>query len=513
MKKHSFKLISSIIIIIFSIFFAFPSLFDLGDHLPGWWSKNKLKLGLDLQGGSQLLLQVETEKAIQEKLETQTEDIRAELSKADIKAQDLKLVNNIIFVKVSDDEINKLKNIIKENNQLEAEFDKGVAKINFTEQFIRGFQNSVILQSLEIIRKRVDEVGTNEPIIQVQGKQRVLVQLPGLENPDRIKSLLGQTAKMNFRMVDEKAMSLLGEKKYFVGSEILDGDDFAINYIVKKRIGVSGDNLVDANASVDQFNRPIVSIRFDSIGSRKFADLTAKNVGKRFAIVLDKKVISAPVIREAIPSGSAQISGNFSFDSANDLAILLRAGSLPAPISIIEERTVGPSLGQDSINAGVISVIIALSLVLIYMIFIYGKLGLIANFVLIINFLFIIGWLVLFQATLTLPGIAGIALTVGMAVDANVLVFERIREEKILGRSKISSINTGFDQALRAILDANVTTLIAALILFFLGSGPIRGFSITLGLGVVSTILCTMIISRLLINYFYILNPNRKIEI
>ncbi|GIS23598.1 MAG: hypothetical protein CM15mP124_0780 [Alphaproteobacteria bacterium] len=485
----------------------------LDDHLPNWWSKNKLKLGLDLQGGSQLLLQVETEEAIQEKLATQTEDIRTELTKANIQPQDLKLVNNIISVKVNDDEIKKLENIIQENNQLEVEYDKGVAKINFTEQFIREFQNSVILQSLEIIRKRVDEVGTNEPIIQVQGKQRVLVQLPGLENPDRIKSLLGKTAKMNFRMVDEKAMSLLGEKKYFVGSEILEGDDFSINYIVKKRIGVSGDNLVDANASVDQFNRPIVSIRFDSIGSRKFADLTAKNVGKRFAIVLDKKVISAPVIREAIPSGSAQISGNFSFDSANDLAILLRAGSLPAPISIIEERTVGPSLGQDSINAGVISVIIALSLVLIYMIFIYGKIGLIANFVLIINFLFIIGWLVLFQATLTLPGIAGIALTVGMAVDANVLVFERIREEKILGRSKISSINTGFDQALRAILDANVTTLIAAVILFFLGSGPIRGFSITLGLGVVSTILCTMIISRLLINYFYILNPNRKIEI
>ena len=513
MKKYSFKFISSIAIITFSIFFAFPSLFDFGDHLPNWWSKNKLKLGLDLQGGSQLLLQVETEEAIQEKLATQTEDIRTELAKANIQPQDLRLVNNIISVKVNDADIKKLENIIQENNQLEVEYDKGVAKINFTTQFIREFQNSVILQSLEIIRKRVDEVGTNEPIIQVQGKQRVLVQLPGLENPDRIKSLLGKTAKMNFRMVDEKAMSLLGEKKYFVGSEILEGDDFSINYIVKKRIGVSGDNLVDANASVDQFNRPIVSIRFDSIGSRKFADLTARNVGKRFAIVLDKKVISAPVIREAIPSGSAQISGNFSFDSANDLAILLRAGSLPAPISIIEERTVGPSLGQDSINAGVISVIIALSLVLIYMIFIYGKIGLIANFVLIINFLFIIGWLVLFQATLTLPGIAGIALTVGMAVDANVLVFERIREEKILGRSKISSINTGFDQALRAILDANVTTLIAAVILFFLGSGPIRGFSITLGLGVVSTILCTMIISRLLINYFYILNPNRKIEI
>ena len=513
MKKYSFKLISSLIIIVFSILFAFPSLFDKNEKLPNWLSKNKLKLGLDLQGGSQLLLQVETEKAIEEKLATQTEDLRTELINSNIQPKDLKLIDNVIVIKVNDNEIEKLRNIINANNQLDAKYEKEIAKINFTEQYIREFQRSVILQSLEIIRKRVDEVGTNEPIIQVQGKQRVLVQLPGLENPDRIKNLLGKTAKMNFRMVDEKAMGLLGEKKYFVGSEILEGDEFAINYIVRKRIGVSGDNLVDANASVDQFNRPIVSIRFDSIGSRKFADLTAKNVGKRFAIVLDKKVISAPVIREAIPSGSAQISGNFTFDSANDLAILLRAGSLPAPISIIEERTVGPSLGQDSINAGVISVIIALSLVLIYMVFIYGKIGLIANFVLIINFLFIIACLVLLQATLTLPGIAGIALTVGMAVDANVLVFERIREEKILGRSKISSINTGFDQALRAILDANVTTLIAALILFFLGSGPIRGFSITLGLGVVSTILCTMIISRLCINYFYIHNPNRNIEI
>ena len=513
MKKYSFKFLSSIAIILFSLFFAVPSLIDVDSNLPSWMIKNKLKLGLDLQGGSQLLLQVETQKAIQEKIQTQVEDIRTALLNVDLKPEYIRLIKNTISIKVNKDDIKQFEEIIRENSQLLVKSDNGVYKINFTEKFIREFQNSIILQSLEIIRKRVDEVGTNEPIIQVQGKQRVLVQLPGLEDPDRIKSLLGKTAKMNFRMVDEKSMSILGEKKYFVGSEILEGEEFGVNYIVKKRIGVSGDNLVDANASVDQFNRPIVSIRFDSIGSRKFADLTAKNVGKRFAIVLDKKVISAPVIREAIPSGSAQISGNFSFDSANDLAILLRAGSLPAPISIIEERTVGPSLGQDSINAGVISVVIALSLVLIYMVFIYGKIGLIANFVLIINFLFIIGWLVLFQATLTLPGIAGIALTVGMAVDANVLVFERIREEKMLGRSKISSINTGFDQALRAILDANVTTLIAALILFFLGSGPIRGFSITLGLGVVSTILCTMIISRLLINYFYIQNTKRDIEI
>lgn len=513
MKKYSLKFICSLTILFFSLFFALPSLINNNNILPNWWANNKIKLGLDLQGGSQLLLQVETQAAIKEKLLNQIEDIRVLSSKKNISLLEVKLIKNTIYIAIEKEDQNDFKKIIEENPQLELKTDNDSFTISFSETYLREFRSSIILQSLEIIRKRVDEVGTNEPIIQIQGKQRILIQLPGLENPDRIKNLLGKTAKMNFRMVDEKAMNSFSEKKYFIGSEILDDDEFGIKYVIKKRVGVSGDNLVDANASVDQFNRPIVSIRFDSVGSRKFADLTSKNVGKRFAIVLDKKVISAPVIREAIPTGNAQISGNFTFDTANDLAILLRAGSLPAPISIIEERTVGPSLGQDSINAGVVSVIIALSLVLLYMLLIYGKIGLIANFVLIVNFLFIIAWLVLFKATLTLPGIAGIALTVGMAVDANVLVFERIREEKMLGRSKVSAINIGFDQALRAILDANVTTLIAAIILFFLGSGPIRGFSITLGLGVISTILCTMIISRLLISYFYINNTNRNIEI
>lgn len=513
MKKYSFKLVSALAILIFSLFFAIPSLINNKTLLPDWWAKNKIKLGLDLQGGSQLLLQVETAEAIREKLQNQLEDIRVTSLEKNIELINVKFINDKMNITIAEVDHEVFTGILEENKQLKFQLVDGSFQVGFSEQYLREFQSSIILQSLEIIRKRVDELGTNEPIIQIQGKQRVLVQLPGLENPDRIKNLLGQTAKMNFRMVDEKAMRAISEKKYFIGSEILEGDEFSLKYIVKKRIGVSGDNLVDANASVDQFNKPIVSIRFDSIGARKFADLTSKNVGKRFAIVLDKKVISAPVIREAIPSGSAQISGNFTFDTANDLAILLRAGSLPAPISIIEERTVGPSLGQDSINAGVISIVIALSLVLLYMLIIYGKIGLIADCVLIINFLFIIAWLVLFQATLTLPGIAGIALTVGMAVDANVLVFERIREERILGRTKISAINTGFDQALRAILDANITTLIAAVILFFLGSGPIRGFSVTLGLGVLSTILCTMIISRLLINYYYINNNKRDIEI
>ncbi len=514
MRKPSTKLISTFIIILFSIYFAVPSLLQnkfLGYTL---WNKDKIRLGLDLQGGSQLLLQVETKKALDEKLLNLSEEIRDTLATDEIYFDDLFVDNAKINLKLSKkSHLEEVEKILKRLDTVSFTMENNNFLIEFKEDYKKNFVRSLILQSLEIVRKRIDEVGTNEPIIQIQGKQRILVQLPGLKDPDRIKRLLGKTAKMNFRMVDEKAMGQLNKKKFFIGSEIVNHLENNLPYVVKKRIGVSGDNLIDANASVDQFNQPVVSIRFDSIGSRRFADLTSKHTGKRFAIVLDGKVISAPVIREAIPTGNAQISGNFTFESANDLAILLRAGSLPAPISILEERSVGPSLGEDSIRAGTFSVIIALSLVFVYMIFIYGKLGLIANTVLIVNFLFIIAWIVLLEATLTLPGIAGIALTVGMAVDANVLVFERIREEKKLGRSKISAINTGFQQALRAILDANITTLIAAIILFFMGSGPIKGFSITLGLGVISTITCTIIISRLLIDYFYIRNSKREISI
>ena len=514
MKKPSFKFVTSVLIVLFSLYFSIPSLIQNNKIKALFSGDNRIRLGLDLQGGSQLLLQVETEQAMSEKLSNMSEEIR-----------DLFTDNEVFFDNIRNDgqqieiylessfEKSKVESLLENLSTINYTFDADKLLIQFKEDYKKTFVRSLILQSLEIVRKRIDEVGTNEPVIQVQGKKRILVQLPGLKDPERIKRLLGKTAKMNFRLVDEKGMNVINEKKYFIGSEIISHSENPIEYVVKKRIGVSGDNLIDANASVDQFNEPVVSIRFDSIGARRFADLTSKHTGERFAIVLDNKVISAPVIREPIPTGNAQISGNFTFETANDLAILLRAGSLPAPISILEERSVGPSLGEDSIKAGTFSVLIALSLVFIYMIFIYGNLGIIANFVLTINFLFIIAWIVLLEATLTLPGIAGIALTVGMAVDANVLVFERIREEKKLGRSKISAINTGFEQALRAILDANVTTLIAAVILFFLGSGPIKGFSITLGLGVLSTITCTIIISRLLIDYFYTRNPKREINI
>ncbi len=514
MKKLNTKFLVSIFIIFFSLLYAIPALFQSFNILPSFIEKKSVRLGLDLQGGSQLLLQIETDQALEEKLQNLSEDIRIKLEEKNISSTSISLDKKAVkLIMEKDKDIDKAITIVKDFDSVDFRKENLVIQLYFTDKYINQFYSSLVLQSLEIIRKRIDEVGTNEPIIQIQGNQRILVQLPGLKDPDRIKSLLGKTAKMNFRMVDEKNMRLVNEKKYFVGAEIIQHADTQMPFVIKKRVRVSGDNLVDASASVDQFNRPIVSIRFDSLGSRKFSDLTTKNVGNRFAIVLDNKVISAPVIQEPIPTGNAQISGNFTFESANDLAILLRAGSLPAPITIAEERTVGPSLGEDSIKAGSTSLIIAFILVLTYMFLIYGKVAFIANFVLIINILFLVSCLIILDATLTLPGIAGIALTVGMAVDANVLIYERIREEQKLGRSKISSIDTGFSQAFRAILDANVTTLIAALILFFMGSGPIKGFSITLGLGVFSTIICTMVISRLLINYFYIRNKNRELKL
>ena len=383
-------------------------------------------------------------------------------------------------------------------------------QVSFTEEKITEIRDYAILQSIEIIRRRVDEVGTNEPIIQRQGDDRILVQLPGLDDPERIKRLLGKTARMNFRMVNETASideALSG--RIPPGSDLLYELDprtgeKTLPYIIYKRIGVSGDQLVDANPSMDQYNQPVVSLRFDSTGSRKFGDLTSKNVGKRFAIVLDGEVISAPVIREAITGGSGQISGNFTFETASDLAVLLRAGALPAPLTILEERSVGPSLGKDSINAGMYAAIIAIILVIIYMLVIYGaRFGVTANISLIINILLILAILGVLDATLTLPGLAGIALTIGMAVDANVLIFERIREESRSGRSNIGAIDNGFKEAFRTIVDANITTLLAAIILFQFGSGPVKGFAVTLALGVMTTMFTSLLLSRGIITIWY----------
>ena len=359
-------------------------------------------------------------------------------------------------------------------------------------------------QAIEIVRRRVDEIGTNEPNILKRGNDRILVELPGLDNPGRIKSLLGKTANLTFQFITQNSEESFGTEKLMF-------EDESEEVIVSKRIILSGDNLVDAKPSMDtQNNETVVTFSLDRVGAKKFGKATSTGVGKRLAIVLDDKIISAPTIREPIIGGSGQISGNFTFQSATDLALLLRSGALPAPLSIIEERTVGPDLGQDSIDAGILSLIIGFILVVLFMIYKYRIFGLIANLALISNLFLLVGILTLFEATLTLPGIAGIILTVGMAVDANVLIFERIKEEVKNEKNYIIAFDSGYTKSRTTILDANITTLIAAFILFFMGSGPIKGFSITLGIGILTTLFSVYFIARLFTSLFVIKNKNKE---
>ena len=511
---ENWKKVLILIVSIFAILFSLPN-FISKNNLPNFFKAGEIRLGLDLQGGSYLLLEVESDSLQTDRLNSVADELRVVLRNANprIGYRNLSVINTeLTFSLIEENDVDLIKSLILniDDSLIVNNEDFSSIQVSFSEEKITEIRDYAILQSIEIIRRRVDEVGTNEPIIQRQGDDRILVQLPGLDDPERIKRLLGKTARMNFRMVNETASideALSGRVP--PGSDLLYELDprtgeKTLPYIIYKRIGVSGDELVDANPSMDQFNQPVVSLRFDSTGSRKFGDLTSKNVGKRFAIVLDGEVISAPVIREAITGGSGQISGNFTFETASDLAVLLRAGALPAPLTILEERSVGPSLGKDSINAGMFAAIIAIILVVIYMLIIYGsRFGVTANISLIINILLILALLGVLDATLTLPGLAGIALTIGMAVDANVLIFERIREESRSGRSNIGAIDNGFKEAFRTIVDANITTLLAAVILFQFGSGPVKGFAVTLALGVMTTMFTSLLLSRGIITIWY----------
>ncbi len=488
---------------------------DLLAKLPDWAPKSKITLGLDLQGGSHIMLQVEKADIIKERLQTTIDDIRSGLRGAGIGYTGLSGTGQDIQVRIRDvSQIDAAKEALADitaqvssggltggaitEATLEDAGD-GLLKFHITDQGINYRVSSAVTQSIEVVRRRVDELGTTEPIIQRQGEDRIIVQVPGLSDPERLKGLLNQTAKLSFHMVDMtmSAQDALNSRPP-AGSEVLySTDDPAIPYLVEKRALVSGENLVDAQASFNsQTNEPIVSFRFDSKGSTRFAQATSENVGRPFAIVLDDQVLSAPVIREPILGGSGQISGSFTVDSANDLAVLLRAGALPATLTIVEERTVGPGLGADSIRAGVTAGIIGAVLVVVFMIVAYGYLGVVANIAVTLNVVLILAVLTTLGSTLTLPGIAGIVLTIGMAVDANVLIYERIREESRSGRPLIQAIDSGFSRAFATILDANVTTLIAAVILFFLGSGPVRGFAVTLSVGIVTTLFTAFTLTR-----------------
>ena len=509
--------------VLVSMLYALPNVLPKPflDSLPSWAPTKPMTLGLDLQGGSHILLQVEREDLIAERLATTRDDVRRVLR--DAKIEYTGLSGSGTQVKVTVPDAAKLEDARAKLGELTlpvnaSMFSSGsVSEIALTEaqpgQFVLSLTDdglryriaSAATQSLEVIGRRVNELGTTEPTIQRQGDDRILVQVPGLEDPERLKDILGQTAKLTFQMVDESNSvqdAINGRPP--AGSEIMySQDDPPVPYLIESRVIVSGENLVDAQASFEQTtNEPVVSFRFDTKGSQRFAQATQQNVGRPFAIVLDKQVISAPVIREPIIGGSGQISGNFSVESANDLAVLLRAGALPATLTVIEERTVGPGLGADSIEAGKVASIIAGILVIVFMFIAYGFLGLLANIALIANIAMIVAVLSVLGATLTLPGIAGIVLTVGMAVDSNVLIYERVREERRLGRSFIQSMDSGFSRALATIVDANLTTLIAAVVLFFLGSGPVKGFAVTLAIGIVTTVFTAFTFTRWLVAWW-----------
>ncbi len=497
-------------IVVLGLAFAAPNLLDrqTADTLPGWLPSEQVNLGLDLQGGSHLLLEVKASVVVRERLDGLVDGIRIALRKDRIRYTGLglrgKSATFIVRKSTELEKASKLAQGIEQN--LEVVADGSRVTVNFTEQALREIEKSAVDQSIEIVRRRIDETGTREPTIQRQGRDRILVQVPGLDNPERLKRLLGKTAKMSFHLLDDKgSMDEALQGRIPAGAMLLPAVDATDpsrpqRYLVRKRVAVGGDRLIDSQPSFDsRTGEPIVNFRFDTLGGKKFGDVTKKNVNKPFAIVLDGKVISAPVIREPILGGSGQISGNFTIGDAQDLALLLRAGALPAPLTILEERSVGPGLGADSIAAGKIASIIGLVLVIVFMVITYGIFGIFADVALLVNMILILGGLSLLQATLTLPGIAGIVLTIGMAVDANVLVFERIREEVRAGRTPISAIDSGYSRAITTIIDANLTTLIAALILFYFGSGPVRGFAVTLSIGIVTSMFTAIMLTRLMV--------------
>jgi len=505
------KALSILLICLVGILFSLPNFLSDGfiKSVPVWLPHKKVNLGLDLQGGSHLLLEVVVSAVIKEQLDSLVDEVRIELRKARIRFKGLR-VDGVTAVKVKiaeKDEVEKAYELLRQlEKDTNTNVDNQTLIIGFKDSAIVARRNAAMNQSIEIVRRRVDQTGTQEPTIQRQGLDRILLQLPGIDDPERVKRLLGKTAKMTFRLNDARGPNLDPSRPPPIGSSWLSSsneigpDGSPLKLLIKKKVMVSGEDLVDSRASFDQqTSEPVVTFRFNARGGKKFGNATAKNVNRRFAIILDNKVISAPVIREPILGGSGQISGNFTVQETNDLSLLLRAGALPAPLVILEERSVGPGLGKDSIVAGKMACMAGMIAVVIFMFVTYGRFGAMADFALVFNIILILAILSMLQATLTLPGIAGIVLTIGMAVDANVLVFERIREELRLGRTPISAIDSGYRQALTTIIDANVTTLIAAIILYIFGSGPVRGFAVTLAVGIITSMFTAIMLTRLLI--------------
>ena len=512
-----FSKLKIILVVIFTIILSYFSISNFTKFDDNIFNRN-INLGLDLQGGSYLLLEIDNSPFIEQRLQNKLIQIKNFLKDKNIIYKNFNIIDNkTISFQVSNEFIDSTVSLFEgknseinpyydqfKTNQFNLSVSNNNIELYYSKYGLVQLKSSSQNQAIEIVRRRVDEIGTNEPNILKRGNDRILVELPGLDNPDRIKTLLGKTANLTFRFVTQN-------KEESFGTEKLSFQDGSEDAIISKRIILSGDNLVDAQPRMDnQSNQTVVSFSLDRVGAKKFAKATSSAVGKKLAIILDGKIISAPNIVEPIIGGSGQITGDFTFQTATDLALLLRSGALPAPMKIIEERTVGPDLGQDSINAGILSLIIGFVLVVLFMLVKYKIFGLIANITLISNLLLLIGVLTLFEATLTLPGIAGIILTVGMAVDANVLIYERIKEEIRNENNKILAFDSGYLKSRSTILDANITTLIAAAILFVLGSGPVKGFALTLGVGILTTLFSVYFIARLMTALYVIKNKDKE---
>ena len=496
------KVFSIISVIFIGIYFFLPNLSFFNNSK--FFSEKRVNLGLDLQGGSYLLLEIDSNPLIEQRLQAKSLEVRRELRKNNIQYKNFSFSKNslvFIFDEKQKETLDKIlndrsinSNIKTGGKEFEIIYENNIIKLIFTKENVNLIKKNALDQSIEIVRNRIDELGTKEPNIVTRGLDRILVELPGLKDPSAIKKLLGKTAKLTLRFVANSS------DENSLGVETLSSKSSGSQYSVEKRIIISGENLIDAQPGFDQLNNSsVVNFKLDNIGSRKFALASKENVGRYLAIVLDKDVVSSPVIREAIVTGSGQISGNFTTQEANELAILLRAGALPAPLNIIEERSVGPDLGKESIEKGILSLIIGFLLVMIYMIYNYRIFGVFSNVSLLTNLVLISGVLSIFGATLTLPGIAGIILTVGMAVDSNVLIYERVKEELKKEKNYLIAFDTAYKKVLTTILDSNVTTLIAAFVLYYMGSGPVKGFAITLGIGILSTFFTTYVLGRLLV--------------
>jgi len=512
-----FSKLKIISVVIFTLLLSYFSLSNFTKIDDDFFKKN-INLGLDLQGGSYLLLEIDNSPVLEQQIQNKLIQIKKFLKDKKIPYKNFNIIDDKkISFEINNEFIDSTSNLLKgkdseinpyydqfKTNQFELLVVGNRFELTYSRYGLIQLKSSSQNQAIEIVRRRVDEIGTNEPNILKRGNDRILVELPGLDNPDRIKSLLGKTANLTFRFVTQNEEESFGTERL----SFLDGSDESI---VSKRIILSGDNLIDAQPRMDsESNQTVVTFNLDRVGAKKFARATTTGVGKKLAIILDGQIISAPNIVEPIVGGAGQITGDFTFQSATDLALLLRSGALPAPMKIIEERTVGPDLGQDSINAGILSLIIGFTLVVLFMFVKYKIFGLIANITLISNLLLLLGVLTLFEATLTLPGIAGIILTVGMAVDANVLIYERIKEEIKNENNKILAFDSGYVKSRSTILDANITTLIAAIILFLLGSGPVKGFALTLGVGILSTLFSVYFIARLMTAQYVIKNKDKE---